>query len=726
MKIHEYQAKQILRDAGVAVPRGIVADRPPAAAAAFQALGGNVAVVKAQIHAGGRGKGTIQGNPEQHGVQVVHSADEALRVASGLLGHTLVTVQTGAEGQVVRRVLVEEGCNIARELYLGIVVDRARAAPVLIASSDGGMDIEQVAARNPERIHREAFLPDVGLHSFQVRKLAGKLGLSGQSVRSAEKFMRGLSSVFVEKDCSLVEINPLVVTAEGGLLALDAKMNFDDNALFRHAELVGLRDLAEEQPAEVRAAEEGLSYVKLDGNIGCLVNGAGLAMSTMDLIQLHGGRPANFLDVGGGANVHQVTEAFRILLDDKNVRAVLVNIFGGIMRCTIIAEAILAAYKTVGFSVPLVVRLEGTEVAEGRRMLAESGLNILSADGLTDAARKVVAAAEAGERGEGVEERGEGEERTGEKRTGGKTRSGRACPTLWDHAMSILVDKNTRVLCQGITGKAGQFHTRQCLEYGTQVVGGVTPGKGGESVEGVPVFDTVREAVDATGAEATMIFVPAAFTADAILEAADAGLRLIVAITEGVPVLDMVRVQEALRCVPSVLIGPNCPGIITAEECKIGIMPGYIHRRGPIGVISRSGTLTYEAVWQLSGLGLGQSTCVGLGGDPIVGTSFIDLLQRFRSDPQTEGVLLIGEIGGTAEDEAAHYVSKHFGKPVAAFIAGRTAPPGKRMGHAGAIISGGKGTAREKIAALQAAGIVVAESPADMGAAMQRALRRGG
>jgi succinyl-CoA synthetase alpha subunit len=288
--------------------------------------------------------------------------------------------------------------------------------------------------------------------------------------------------------------------------------------------------------------------------------------------------------------------------------------------------------------------------------------------------------------------------------------------------MSILVDKNTRVICQGITGKAGQFHTSQCIEYGTRVVGGVTPGKGGDSVEGVPVFDTVAEAVEKTGAEASMVFVPAAFTADAILEAVDAGIRVVVAITEGVPVLDMARAAEVVKHSASILVGPNCPGVITPEECKIGIMPGYIHRRGPIGVISRSGTLTYEAVWQLTQLGLGQSTCVGLGGDPIVGTSFVDLLKMFEEDDQTEGVLLIGEIGGTAEEDAARYIAQHFGKPVAAFIAGRTAPPGKRMGHAGAIISGGKGTAREKIAALESAGIVVAESPADMGAAMQRAL----
>ncbi len=267
--------------------------------------------------------------------------------------------------------------------------------------------------------------------------------------------------------------------------------------------------------------------------------------------------------------------------------------------------------------------------------------------------------------------------------------------------MSILVDKKTRVICQGITGKAGEFHTKNCQEYGTQMVGGVTPGKSGETVQGLPVFDTVVQAVEETGADATMIFVPAAFTADAILEALDAGIKTIVAITEGVPALDMVHVYEKVRASDSVLIGPNCPGVITPEECKIGIMPGYIHKRGKVGVMSRSGTLTYEAVWQLSNLGLGQSTCVGLGGDPIVGTSFIDLLAMFQADPETEAILMMGEIGGTAEEEAAAYVKEHVTKPVAAFIAGRTAPPGKRMGHAGAIISGGKGTADEKIAALK-------------------------
>ena len=290
--------------------------------------------------------------------------------------------------------------------------------------------------------------------------------------------------------------------------------------------------------------------------------------------------------------------------------------------------------------------------------------------------------------------------------------------------MSILINKNTRVVCQGITGKAGTFHSKNCIEYGTKLVAGVTPGKGGQEVLDVPVYDTVVEAVEKQGADASMIFVPPAFTADAILESVDAGIKTVVAITEGVPVIDMVRVYNAIADRDVHLVGPNCPGVITADECKIGIMPGYIHKKGGVGVMSRSGTLTYEAVWQLSEVGLGQSTCVGLGGDPIVGTSFIDLLKMYQEDDQTEAIMMIGEIGGTAEEEAAAFVQEHVTKPVAAFIAGRTAPPGKRMGHAGAIISGGKGTAAEKIAALEDAGIEVAESPADMGSAIQRAMAK--
>ncbi len=392
MKIHEYQAKQLFREAGVPVLEGHLARTAEEAAQAFQQLGGPLAVVKAQIHAGGRGKGHIIDNAEQRGVVLVRSAEEAQAAAAALLGNKLVTVQTGPDGQTVNQVFIEQGCDIARELYLGVVLDRGASRPVLMVSTEGGVEIEKVAEETPELILKEHFDPAVGLESYQVRKLCKKLGVEGKAVRAAEKFMKALCRFYVDHDCEMAEINPLVLTADGQMLALDAKISFDGNALFRHPDIKELRDLAEEDPAEVRAGNFGLSYVTLDGNIGCLVNGAGLAMSTMDIIKYHGGEPANFLDVGGGANTEQVTEAFRILLSDPNCQAVLVNIFGGIARCTTIATAIIEASKEVGFNVPLVVRLEGTEVEEGRKLLAESDVDIINALDITDAAKKVVAA----------------------------------------------------------------------------------------------------------------------------------------------------------------------------------------------------------------------------------------------------------------------------------------------------------------------------------------------
>jgi succinyl-CoA synthetase beta subunit len=390
MKIHEYQGKELFAKAGVPIPKGIVARTPDEAAAAYTKLGTAIAVVKSQIHAGGRGKGRFKEHPEQPGVVLVRSADQAREHASRMLGSTLVTIQTGDEGKQVNTLYVEQGLDIARELYLGIVVDREAGLPVIIASAEGGMAIEELAHTNPEKIIREHFDPDMGLQPYQVRKLGYALGLDETAMKSAGVFLPKVCQFFVDNDCSMTEINPLVVTADGQLLALDAKVSFDDNAMFRHKEFATLRDLNEEEPTEVQAHQAGLSYVKLDGNIGCLVNGAGLAMSTMDLIKLHGGEPANFLDVGGGANVAQVTEAFRIILADENVKAILVNIFGGIMKCDTIVEALLVAYDSVGIKVPLVVRLEGTNVEKARKMLAESGRSIISAVDLTDAAKKVV------------------------------------------------------------------------------------------------------------------------------------------------------------------------------------------------------------------------------------------------------------------------------------------------------------------------------------------------
>ncbi len=388
MKIHEYQAKAILARHGVPVPRGEVVTEASQAAAVSRNLAGPVSVVKAQIHAGGRGKGG--------GVKLAKSPEEAQRLAGDMLGMTLVTHQTGPEGRVVKRVLIEEGLDIARELYLGMVIDRSTGKIVVMVSSEGGMEIEKVAAETPEKIFKEYVEPGVGLQNFQAQKLAFALNLEGQSVRKAIKMMNALYAAFVASDASLLEINPLIVTKGGDLLALDAKMNFDDNALYRHPEIAELRDLNEEDPLEIEASKYSLNYIKLDGNIGCMVNGAGLAMATMDIIKLAGGEPANFLDVGGGANAEQIRNAFKILMTDKAVQAVLINIFGGILRCDVLAEGVIAAVKELHVGVPVVVRMEGTNVERGKQMLNESGLKFQTADTMSEAARKVVAAAKGG------------------------------------------------------------------------------------------------------------------------------------------------------------------------------------------------------------------------------------------------------------------------------------------------------------------------------------------
>jgi succinyl-CoA synthetase beta subunit len=383
MKVHEYQAKAILARYGVPVPKGEVTDSPEQAREIAQRLGGR-AIVKAQIHAGGRGKGG--------GVKLAKSPDEGRALAKQILGMTLVTVQTGPAGRLVQKVLVEEALDIDRELYLGITLDRGRGLPSVMASRSGGMEIEEVAARDPNAIVREVVDPALGLFPFQARKLAFALGLAGDSFKKGVAFMQALFTAYAESDASLAEINPLLVTKQGDVLALDAKMTFDDNALFRHPDIKEMRDLSEEDPLEVEASKFGLNYIKLDGSVGCMVNGAGLAMATMDLVKLAGGEPANFLDVGGGANEEQVKNAFRIILSDKNVKAVLINIFGGIMRCDIIAKGVVAAVREMGLTIPVVVRLEGTNVDLGKQILRESGLKITPADGLADAAAKVVGA----------------------------------------------------------------------------------------------------------------------------------------------------------------------------------------------------------------------------------------------------------------------------------------------------------------------------------------------
>ena len=533
-------------------------------------------------------------------------------------------------------------------------------------------------------------------------KLANGMGIPKEAQAQAVDVFKKLYTCYMETDASLAEINPLIL--EGGknggpptIKALDAKFNFDANAMFRHPEIAAYRDLDEEDPAEIEASKFDLAYIQLDGNIGCLVNGAGLAMATMDTIKLFGGSPANFLDVGGGASAEKVTEAFKIMLGNPKVKAILVNIFGGIMRCDTIAEGVIAACKATNLD-----RAAG-RAHEGHQRGARQ----------EDARR--VGPADHQRRLDG---------RGGAESDGGAAAAG-------EGSMSILIDRNTRVITQGITGKTGQFHTRMCREYANGkacFVAGVNPKKAGEDFEGIPIFASVKEAATQTGATVSVIYVPPAGAAAAIWEAVEAELDLAICITEGIPVRDMLevksrmRAREAAGAKKTLLLGPNCPGLITPDEIKIGIMPGHIHRKGRIGVVSRSGTLTYEAVAQLTEVGLGQSSAVGIGGDPINGLKHIDIMKLFNDDPGTDAVVMIGEIGGSDEADAARWCKDHMKKPIVGFIAGVTAPPGKRMGHAGALISGGADTADAKLAVMEECGFTVTRNPSEMGRLMKALL----
>ena len=656
MKIHEYQAKEILARYGVPVPRGNVIHAPKEAVECAKEIGEGPWVVKAQIHAGGRGKGG--------GVKLCRTLEEIDEAAHAILGMCLVTPQTGPEGREVKKVLIEEACNIDRELYVGMVIDRRKEIPVVMASSRGGMAIEEVAASEPEAILYEDVDPRVGLEPFQGRRLAARLGLPNENIGEFARLAGNFARSFLDEDCSLSEMNPLVLTTEGSILSLDAKINFDDNALYRHQTNRELRDFDEEDPLEVRASQFDLSYINMDGNIGCMVNGAGLAMATMDIIKLPRRRAGELSRRRRRATARRWSpRRLRIILvSDPNVRGDSdQHLRRHHARATSSPRASWLPPGRSGMEYRLVVRLEGTNKRRTRKEILASRGSILSmADRWRTRRRRWSAA---GRKGGVMSDPGSIGNETPELPRSGIDRA-----------------------------RTGTFHTRQ-LRSSTarKVVAGVTPGQGwpGTSTAFRCSIRSRGAWRAATGANATVIFVPPPFAADAIIEAAEACRLVIVCITEGIPALDMVRVMAGdptSTAAKRASIGPNCPGIITPGQCKIGIMPGYIHKPGSIGVVSRSGTLTYEAVYQLSSRGLGQSTCVGIGGDPIVGSNFIDVLRLFQEDADTEGVVMVGEIGGSAEEEAAEYISSEMKKPVAAFIAGGTAPPGKRMGHAGAIV----------------------------------------
>ena len=669
MDLLEYQGKQLFARHGLKVSSGRAVENVEDAVAAAAEVGYPV-VVKAQVLIGGRGKAG--------GVKLANDEAEVREHAQNILGMDI-------RGHTVHTVWIEHASDIASEYYAAVLLDRSAKKPLVMFSTEGGVDIEEVAERNPERLVRHHVDPLVGLSRDEAVSIATEGGADEDIAGQVADALVALYEVWSLEDATLTEINPLIVTPEREVRALDAKVSLDGNALFRHPENQSLSDTQNEDPIERRAREQGVQYVKLDGDIGILGNGAGLVMSTLDVVAHAGGSPANFLDAGGGSNAEKIRQAVELLLANDAVKAVLFNIFGGITRGDEVARGLIEAFEAIKPEVPFVVRLDGTNDVEGRRLLQEAALpNVHPAKTMNEAARD----------GGGL---------------------GRRAPGGGERLMSVLVDEGTRLAVAGITGREGTFHTLNNRSYGTNVVGGVTPGKGGQDVEGIPVFDSWEQAMAESQPNTAMIFVPPRFAADSILEAAAAGVELVVAITEGIPAHDELRVYNTLkRDHPGTrLVGPNCPGILSPGKANVGIIPASFFKPGNVGVVSRSGTLTYQIGNEIAQAGFGCSTIVGIGGDPVPGSSFVDILELFEADDQTELVVLSGEIGGSAEEEAADYIQASMSKPVVAYIAGFTAPPGKQMGHAGAIISGSSGTAAAKAEALEQRGVRVGRTPTE-------------
>ncbi len=659
MDLLEYQGKQLFARHDVPVPNGRPAQTVDEAANAADEIG-YPCVIKAQVQIGGRGKAG--------GIKLAKDRNEAQEHAEAILGMDI-------RGLTVHELWVEEASEIASEYYASVVFDRSAKAPLVMLSTEGGVEIEEVAESNPDAIARLHVDPLLGFQDFHGRRLAFEAKVDADVVRPIGSMLSKLYDVFVAEEATLVEVNPLIITPSREVRALDAKVTLDDNALYRHADNAALRDLSNEDEQERMAKERGLIYVKLDGDIGILGNGAGLVMSTLDVVAGAGGSPANFLDAGGGSKAEAITSAVEVILSNPKVKAVLFNIFGGITRGDEVARGLIEAFDQIKPTVPFVVRLDGTNDQEGRALLAEANLpNVYTESTMDGAAQRVV--------------------------------------ELGGGRMSILVDSTTKLCVSGITGREGTFHSLRNRDYGTQVVAGVTPGKGGQDVEGIPVFNTFHDAVAETGANTAMVFVPPRFAADSILEAEDAGIELIVAITEGIPAHDELRVYNTIaKNGRARLIGPNCPGILSPGKANVGIIPASFFSEGNVGVVSRSGTLTYQIGNVLAQRGFGNSTIVGIGGDPVPGSDFIDILRLFEDDPETELIVMCGEIGGDAEERAAEFISSSVTKPVVAYIAGFTAPPGKTMGHAGAIVSGSQGTAAAKAQALESKGVEVGRTP---------------
>ncbi|KIW50146.1 hypothetical protein PV05_11762 [Exophiala xenobiotica] len=781
LSLHEHQAQGLLGEYGIDVPRGRAATSVEEVGAAVTALGGN-AVLKSQILAGGRGKGSFD-NGLKSGVHIVSSKSEAEKFASRMLGHKLVTKQTSSEGLPVNQLYVTEKVDIADEYYLAFTVSREHYAPVLLMCKGGGTGIEELAARSPEEVINVPLKYSEGITDDIVSTVCQKLELGHERHAEVKDLLSNLYRVFRERDATLLEINPLVQNRKSRqLMCADTKLTVDNAAAHRQGEVFQLRDLSQEKPIELEAEKHGLVYIQLEGSIGCLVNGAGLAMATNDAVAHFGGKCANFLDGGGQADVARMVKAFELILSDQNVNTILVNIYGGIIRCDMIAEAVIAAAQHFG-DVPVVVRLQGTNAEQGQQMIAKSGLKLFAESEFDGAVKKAIelsnrattrtqdsSTSQAAQKSPPnnyvpsnvsigrkalrafstssfsssilKEPRASTSVLATRQQSRPFRSSSRRVASYNESIPNLAINQNTRVMYQGFTGRAASRNAVEAIKYGTNIVGGVSRSQKSSSgkhtdasLASLPVFSTVRQAVDEIKPDASAVFIPAQFAADAIIESIEAEVPLIVSVAEHIPVHDMLRVQEVLRTQSkSRLVGPNCPGIISpVNACKIGIMPHLQYAPGIVGIASKSGTLSYEAVGSTTKAGLGQSLCVGVGGDLLPGTSLLDAVTAMIEDPATKGIVLLGEIGGDAEIRAAALLKQYREgeikagrkpKPVVGMVTGRTAPKGRTMGHAGAIAGGGSSvTAEDKVKAMQDAGIVVPVHPGEIGPVMKELLR---
>ncbi|MGM0646620.1 MAG: succinate--CoA ligase subunit alpha [Thermodesulfobacteriota bacterium] len=692
MKCNEHQSKALFKSCGIPVPNGDLLG--PEDAADYRPNFAPPYMVKAQVLRGGRGKA---GGIRQ--VDTLEALPAAIR--------DILAMRIGEES--VPLVRVEPLTAVAREFYLSLSIQRFLGAPVLSVGRAGGVDIED---SDPDNLLIQPLDPCLGLRPFHIRSGFFHLKLPPEHWKGFEQLICNLFATVQDRGLTLAEINPLVLTEQGQWLALDGKVEIDDNAVELQPELESFYQPQHATAQENTAREAGLSYHTLNGRVGLMVNGAGLAMATMDMLNFAGLPAANFLDVGGGANEERVGAALDLLFSDDRVEAILLNIFGGILSCNKVARALALALEKRGLAKPLVARFDGHGAAEGRELLHGLGLKHLEVVATLQEALQCIA-------NQVSPSAAPSQPPNAQPAVPPRSRNRLAAPPF---STTQLPRGDTPVLVQGLTGREGRLHARLMREYGTNVVAGVTPFKGGNTVDGLPVYNSVAEAVQQHKIGASIIFVPARFAPDAMLEARQCEIPWTVCVTEGIPQAQMLPLLPRLQNGATRFIGPNTPGFILPGQMKVGIMPGAAFTPGPVAVLSRSGTLTYECVARLTNAGLGQSVCFGIGGDPFTGSSFVDLCRLLEDDEATKAVLVLGEIGGSAEQDLAQWVRKTgFSKPVVAFVAGQTAPTGKKLGHAGAIIEGANANT-DKLAAMRDAGFGICPDLASIPDAMRQAL----